>query len=136
HWLGNEHLHAELAPDLVISFGKSVISKSLKQFLRKSGASHWHIQPDGQSRDTFQHLTRILPCSTIEFLGWLGENLAPQDAQYFGRWDDLEKRVQESLSSAFSSLEFGEYPALHFLLGKIQIGRASCREIGWKSVVD
>ena len=119
HWLGNENLQAELAPDLVISFGKSVISKSLKQFLRKSGASHWHIQPDGQSRDTFQHLTRILPCSPIEFLGWLGENLAPQDGQYCGRWDGLEKKVQAALPSAFSSLEFGEYPALYSLLGKI-----------------
>ncbi|RIW15093.1 2-succinyl-5-enolpyruvyl-6-hydroxy-3-cyclohexene-1-carboxylic-acid synthase [Algoriphagus lacus] len=119
HWLGNENLHPDLTPDLVISFGKSVISKSLKQFLRKSNTSHWHIQPDGQSRDTFHHLTRILACSPTGFLNWLYENLPDQDEDFFTRWMRLEKNVQNALPSAFSSVEFGEYPALHFLLKKI-----------------
>lgn len=119
HWLGNENLHPDLTPDLVISFGKSVISKSLKQFLRKSNTSHWHIQPDSQSRDTFQHLTRILACSPTGFLNWLNEYLPDQDEDFFTRWMRLEKNVQNALPSAFSSVEFGEYPALHFLLKKI-----------------
>ncbi len=119
HWLGEESLHADLAPDLVITFGQSVISKSLKQFLRKTDASHWHIQPDGQSRDTFQNLTRILSCSPVEFLGWLNEHLPPQNGDFFQRWNALEHAVQETLPRVFSALEFGEYPALHFLLKKI-----------------
>lgn len=119
HWLGNEGFHSDLAPDLIISFGKSVISKSLKQFLRKSNTSHWHIQPDGQSRDTFQHLTRILTCSPTGFLNWLNENLPTQEEAFFNRWMALEKTVQQTLPLAFSTVEFGEYPALHFLLKKI-----------------
>lgn len=119
HWLGNESLHDGLQPDLVISFGKSVISKSLKQFLRKSQASHWHIQSDGQSRDTYQHLTRILACSPTGFLHWLNEHLPVQDEKFFSTWMGLEKAVQETLPAAFSGLEFGEYPALHFILKKI-----------------
>lgn len=119
HWLGNEGYHSDLAPDLILSFGKSVISKSLKQFLRKSKTSHWHIQPDGQSRDTYQNVTRILACSPAGFLNWICENLPDQDENYFNRWMTLEKSVQKALPSAFSYLEFGEYPALNFLLKKI-----------------
>lgn len=119
HWLGNENLHQSLAPDLVISFGKSVISKSLKQFLRKTGASHWHIQPDGQAKDTYQHLTRILACSPTQFLNWLSQNLPEQNAEFQSNWLSLEKKIIESLSKAFDSVEFGEYSALHFLLKKI-----------------
>ena len=119
HWLGNEDIQAALVPDLVISFGKSVISKSLKQFLRKSNVSHWHIQPDGQSRDTFQSLKRILPSSPVEFLAWLNENLPSQDAVYFSLWRGLEKTIREALPVALSSVEFGEYPALNVLLPKI-----------------
>ncbi|GAA0880008.1 2-succinyl-5-enolpyruvyl-6-hydroxy-3-cyclohexene- 1-carboxylic-acid synthase [Algoriphagus jejuensis] len=119
HWLGNEGLHAELEPDLVISFGQSVISKSLKQFLRKSQASHWHIQQDGQSRDTYQHLTRILACAPTGFLAWLGENLPSQDDDFFETWKNLEQKTGETLPAIFESSDFGEYPALHFLLKKI-----------------
>ncbi len=119
HWLGDESRHAELRPDLVISFGKSVISKSLKQFLRKSTTSHWHLQPDGLSRDTYQHLTRILACSPAGFLNWLCENLPSQEESFHQKWMGLEKKTQESLAETFASVDFGEYPALHFLLKKI-----------------
>lgn len=119
HWLGNESLLTDLNPDLIISFGKSVISKSLKQFLRKSTASHWHIQPDGHARDTYQQLTRVLACSPIGFLNWLGENLPRQDEEFFSSWMKLEKSTQQALPVAFASAEFGEYSALHTLLKKI-----------------
>lgn len=119
HWLGNEKLHAELVPDLVITFGKSVISKSLKQFLRKQSCSHWHIQPDGQAKDTFQHLTRILACSPMGFFTWLSQNLPIQEGDFAQNWMSLEKRVQAALPEIFESVEFGEYPALHRVLKKI-----------------
>lgn len=119
HWLGNENLHQDLAPDLVISFGKSVISKSLKQFLRKSEASHWHIQPDGQAKDTYQRLTRILACSPAAFLNWLLLHLPIQSQDYFSKWSSLETKVNQALPQVFETTEFGEYPALFFLLKKI-----------------
>ncbi len=119
HWLGNESLADELTPDLVISFGKSVISKQLKQFLRKSKASHWHIQPDGHAKDTYQSLTRILACSPSQFLIWLTQNLPVQKEAFFTKWTTLESRVQAALPFTFDSVEFGEYSALHFLLKKI-----------------
>lgn len=119
HWLGNENLAQDLVPDLVISFGKSVISKSLKQFLRKSNASHWHIQPDGQAKDTYQSLTRILACSPQQFLNWLTQNLPIQNEDFFIKWSKLESTVQAALPHTFDLVEFGEYPALHFLLKKI-----------------
>lgn len=119
HWLGNESLAQELLPDLVISFGKSVISKSLKQFLRKSKASHWHIQPDGHAKDTYQSLTRILACSPQQFLNWLTQNLPIQNEDFYEKWSKLESTVQTALPHTFDLVEFGEYPALHFLLKKI-----------------
>jgi 2-succinyl-5-enolpyruvyl-6-hydroxy-3-cyclohexene-1-carboxylate synthase len=119
HWLGNEGLHPSLAPDLVISFGKSVISKSLKKFLKKSASSHWHIQPDGQAKDTYQHLTRILACSSVQFLNWLSQNLPVQNEEFYSKWTELEQTMKSSLPKVFEDVEFGEYSALHFLLKKI-----------------
>lgn len=119
HWLGNEQLQPLLAPDLVISFGQSVISKSLKQFLRKQKVSHWHIQPDGKARDTYQHLTRILACSPAGFLEWLTQNLPVQAIEFAHQWASLEKKVDSALSEVMSEVGFGEYAALHSVLKKI-----------------
>jgi 2-succinyl-5-enolpyruvyl-6-hydroxy-3-cyclohexene-1-carboxylate synthase len=47
-----------LSADLIISFGKSTISKNLKLFLRKhKPLQHWHLQASGYVADTFQSLT-------------------------------------------------------------------------------
>jgi 2-succinyl-5-enolpyruvyl-6-hydroxy-3-cyclohexene-1-carboxylate synthase len=52
---------ADLRPDLLITFGQSLISKSLKMFLRDAApAQHWHLQPAGEVADTFRSLTRII----------------------------------------------------------------------------
>jgi 2-succinyl-5-enolpyruvyl-6-hydroxy-3-cyclohexene-1-carboxylate synthase len=52
---------ADLQPDLLITFGQSLISKSLKLFLRDAApAQHWHLQPAGEVADTFRSLTRII----------------------------------------------------------------------------
>jgi 2-succinyl-5-enolpyruvyl-6-hydroxy-3-cyclohexene-1-carboxylate synthase len=50
-----------LKPDLLITFGQSLISKSLKLFLRDAApAQHWHLQASGEVADTFRSLTRII----------------------------------------------------------------------------
>jgi len=50
-----------LKPDLLITFGQSLISKSLKLFLRDAApAQHWHLQAAGEVADTFRSLTRII----------------------------------------------------------------------------
>ena len=119
HWLGNKDISENLSPDLIISFGKSTISKSLKLFLRNTQASHWHIQPDGKAKDTFQRLTRTIATLPAFFLNWLVRNLSQQDAQYYQAWHSLEKRVAINLPGILKSQAFGEYPALAQSLQKI-----------------
>lgn len=119
HWLGNENLSQILTPDLIITFGKSIISKSLKLFLRKSNVQHWHIQENGEAKDTFQNLTQILPVSPQNFLAWLSKNLRPQNPEFHHSWYSLEKTVSLSIPAVLSEVEFGEYGALHSVLKKI-----------------
>jgi len=116
HWLGREELHAALAPDLVISFGKSIISKSLKLFLRKQEVSHWHIQPDGQAKDTYARLTRILGSEPLAFLTWLEAQLPPLESDFAQRWQLLEEQVATLLPHALKAVEFGEYMAVKQVL--------------------
>ncbi|NVK48835.1 MAG: 2-succinyl-5-enolpyruvyl-6-hydroxy-3-cyclohexene-1-carboxylic-acid synthase [Cyclobacteriaceae bacterium] len=116
HWLGNESLSKNLKPDLVITFGKSLISKPLKLFLRKHQVEHWHIQPYEGVKDTFQHLTQILDSEPEFILNFLLEKLPTQNQRFFENWHRLEQKVQEKLPLILEGASFGEYQALHKIL--------------------
>jgi 2-succinyl-5-enolpyruvyl-6-hydroxy-3-cyclohexene-1-carboxylate synthase len=65
-----------LRPELLITFGKSFISKGLKAFLRKNKAiEHWHLQLGEHLIDTFQTLTKIIPITPQTFFTKLYEDL-------------------------------------------------------------
>ena len=116
HWIGKEAFQDELRPDLLITFGKSIISKSLKLFLRKQQVAHWHIQPDGQAKDTFQSLSRVVACEPLPVLRWMLGEIPSQDSSYFQGWQNLESRVSDALPKLLQQGEFGEYGALATVL--------------------
>ena len=59
-----DELKETLRPELLITFGKSIISKNVKVFLRKYPATqHWHIQSYGDYADTFLNLSQVIRCS-------------------------------------------------------------------------
>ncbi|MCH7403023.1 2-succinyl-5-enolpyruvyl-6-hydroxy-3-cyclohexene-1-carboxylic-acid synthase [Belliella kenyensis] len=111
--------HAEkldlLKPDLIISFGKSIISKGLKNFLRTSQAEHWHIQQTGYSPDTYQSLTKILSCDTESFLKVLVEEL-PKNESYTNTWKELDQIAKSKLTNALDRSAFGEFKAIYKIL--------------------
>lgn len=104
---------SEMYPDLIISFGKSIISKSLKRMLRKSEASHWHIQSSAYVPDTYQHLGRIIPTSPLYLLRFLDENAPPTDPAFFSIWQNAENTIKQVFPHLMEQAAFGEYKALH-----------------------
>jgi 2-succinyl-5-enolpyruvyl-6-hydroxy-3-cyclohexene-1-carboxylate synthase len=73
---------ADLRPDLLITFGQSLISKALKLFLRDAApAQHWHLQPAGEVADTFRSLTRIVRVQPAVFF----QQLASFDTKDYNR---------------------------------------------------
>jgi 2-succinyl-5-enolpyruvyl-6-hydroxy-3-cyclohexene-1-carboxylate synthase len=67
---------SEFAPDLLISFGRSIISKSLKLFLRNNKPeSHWHIGR-GLIGDPFGSLTKTIAVEPeLFFREWVEREL-------------------------------------------------------------
>lgn len=121
HWLGIEELNSSLKPDLIISFGKSIISKALKTFLRNTNASHWHVQEDGIAKDTFLRLTRILPTSPLLFLKWLDKTLNAPISNFHNSWFELEAKVENALAKSLTQVEFGEYVGLKTVLDLVPV---------------
>lgn len=108
-----EKLKQSLKPDLLITFGQSLVAKNLKLFLRKyKPREHWHIQPAGDAADTFQSLTRLIPVDPSYFFSELKNRLAdPLMAQhvYADEWMQHETQAQHSVEDFFAHHEPGEF---------------------------
>lgn len=117
--------YESLQPDLVITFGKSLISKNLKVFLRKCpNLQHWHIQPAGQAADTFQRLTRIVRAEPLHFFRQLNTvfklDLKGGD---FGRiWQQQNDRAATYLKLCFLDKPFNEFTAYWMAMQHLPVG--------------
>lgn len=111
------------APELLISFGKSVISKSLKQFIRKhKPEAHWHVQSSTLMIDTYQSLSDIVPIAPEDFFKELFESLdmraykmgdEEKSFAYQEKWFNLERKssryIHQVLSDSDTWNEFSTY---------------------------
>ncbi|MFD2247818.1 2-succinyl-5-enolpyruvyl-6-hydroxy-3-cyclohexene-1-carboxylic-acid synthase [Pontibacter ruber] len=106
-----------LQPDLLITFGKSIISKSLKLFLRKyKPAAHWHLQPAGQVADTFQALTRIVRCAPAAFFEAMAVRKGSEASNYTSAWSNIAERAAGFLKTYTAEADYSELTAVERVL--------------------
>ena len=98
----------DLRPDVVITFGGSLVSRLVKDWLRGlSGIEHWHIGRRGLSVDCFRCLTRRIELPESNFLSQLASAVQlfrAGKSDYASLWHKYEKaaavRYQDYLSRA------------------------------------
>ncbi len=121
-FLKNKANYDDLKPDLVISFGKSVISKNLKIFLRQTQpTAHWHIQPAGDVADTFQCLSKIIRCDPTTFLTRLASEKSFSPAgSFWSLWQNEHKKTVAALRKNIDESEaFSEFKAFETILSAL-----------------
>ncbi len=85
---------ADFQPDLLISFGTSIVSKKIKKLLRAHPAKrHWHISPSGEKRDTYFCLTGIIRTDAADFLTQEKKNLTENTGEYRYFWRKHKEKV-------------------------------------------
>ncbi|MBO9702479.1 MAG: 2-succinyl-5-enolpyruvyl-6-hydroxy-3-cyclohexene-1-carboxylic-acid synthase [Sporocytophaga sp.] len=101
----------KLSPDLLITFGQSVLSKSLKSFLRKyKPKHHWHIDPSGEAADTYQCLSHIIPVEPKSFFSIFKGDI--KNDEWLNNWITMDNKGLTILSNFFNSQsEFSEFEA-------------------------
>jgi 2-succinyl-5-enolpyruvyl-6-hydroxy-3-cyclohexene-1-carboxylate synthase len=116
-----EQLKESLKPDLLITFGKSVISKNLKLFLRKyQPKEHWHLQLAGPSPDPFQSLTRVIPVSPDYFFDYFSNiKIIASKPDYCRVWQAEEKKTKRSILKFFRETGFSEFHAVQEVLNAL-----------------
>ena len=83
-----------LRPDLVITVGGHVVSKRLKQFLRRTPSLvHWHVSPDGLPADLFCALTTVVEASPADFFRLFFRSEALSSGAYAQLWHESCARL-------------------------------------------
>lgn len=104
-----------LLPEIVITYGGHIVSKRLKQLLRKHPPKeHWHVSLDGKVTDTFCAMTTIIEMDPFEFLekiAYMMDNNKP--SEYPKRWETLSKNIPEP------QFAYSEMAAIGALLKRI-----------------
>ncbi|HBL76064.1 MAG: 2-succinyl-5-enolpyruvyl-6-hydroxy-3-cyclohexene-1-carboxylic-acid synthase [Bacteroidetes bacterium GWF2_42_66] len=97
----------DFQPDLLISFGGTLVSKSVKQFLRKyKPAQHWHLSLSGEHFDTYQSLTKVVNMDTADFFDALSEKLQKKDNGFQRLWKNKEMQVNQLRDAFIAETEF------------------------------
>lgn len=109
---------ADLSPDLLITVGKSLISKNLKLFLRKHPPKvHWHIHDTDRLNDTLQNLTFMVTMSPAVFFEQLKQTIGTSEQNsFFDRWIELDSSTQQDASQFLEDTKFGEFQASYYCL--------------------
>lgn len=109
----------KLKPDLLITFGGGLISKSLKLFLRKFPAStHWQVQPSGFPADTFQKLSEIIPMEPADFFKRFKDRISQsKDNDWYQEWQAQERQARSWWKNFVNKQNFNEIQAVGKILG-------------------
>jgi len=116
-----EALLEELRPDLLISFGLSVLSKGLKQYLRRYRPRyHWHLQVEEGLVDTFQTLSHSIPLQAEDFFASLVSRLHFRKKQtaYKALWKSQNQKAKQYIEAFFAQPQarFSEMEACYHCL--------------------
>ncbi len=106
-----------LAPDLIITFGKSLIAKNLKLFLRKRKPEHWHIGTE-PAADTFQSLTKHIQMPPEYFFRMLttqADRITP-NPEFGHTWETFESKARAAIKNFFAVQTEAEFAVVERLL--------------------
>lgn len=107
-------------PDLFISFGKSIISKNLKLYLRQNEVEQWHVKENNSFlSDPFQSITKTIESDLESFLSIFSSSENSSDSSYKDRWLKLQSEIIDKQKEFFSVSSFSEFYAIREVLNNL-----------------
>ncbi len=115
-FLVDEQCQEVLRPDLVVTFGKTLISKNLKLTLR-GGVEHWSV---GVHRpiDTFRSLSKVFPWEPTAFLSTIA-HADQQPVAYENRWKQADQVTHERLEELTKEQPLSEFWVFRELMANL-----------------
>ena len=101
----------ELQPDVLLTFGGMVVSKKIKQFLRKyKPAEHWHIDKFN-AMDTYHCLSHHFEVSPQLFFSQFFFLTKKKEGSYQKTWLNIKEKRQIKHNNFFKNIEYSDLQA-------------------------
>ncbi|MGL5920584.1 MAG: 2-succinyl-5-enolpyruvyl-6-hydroxy-3-cyclohexene-1-carboxylic-acid synthase, partial [Bacteroidales bacterium] len=121
----SEEEQAALAPDLLISFGGHLVSKRIKQYLRKQAVStHWWISDTDEVIDSFGTLTDILSVDPATFFEALLQEEGAKETNYSQEWILRSNRLSNRGEAWAKKAEYSDLTVVGDFLDSLPEGVA------------
>lgn len=119
----SEEMQENLKPDLLITFGKSFLSKNLKNFIRKNRPKyHLHVDRGSKIADPTFSITHTISMSPNDFMEHFikRKKILNDSKKYFTVWKDLDQEIfQRKRSFLNTEEEFSELAAVNTVLDRL-----------------
>lgn len=118
----------ELAPDIVISIGGALVSRMLKEYIRKSKhTEHWTLGDTDVSVDCFQRLTTHIDMLPAEFLNRTARGISELHAtgqvvshsRYNEYWRKERERISTERTLRLAEMPWCELSALNRVIERV-----------------
>jgi 2-succinyl-5-enolpyruvyl-6-hydroxy-3-cyclohexene-1-carboxylate synthase len=110
-----------LKPEIVITLGGSLLSQSLKKWLRETeGLQHWHVGVRGMSTDCFKKLTRRIELPAETFLAQLASGLMPYkslNSDYSHLWHKVSSTAKLAHDAFAKAAEWSDLLVVDKIIG-------------------
>lgn len=111
----NDEELADFAPDLLITIGQNVVSKKVKEFLRKyQPREHWHIDQNWQP-NTFFALTEKIAIQPEEFLSQFIPKFGLKPKNYFQKWAEKKVLLEQKHQQYLEKVDFSDFKIYEIL---------------------
>ncbi|MFZ4457176.1 MAG: 2-succinyl-5-enolpyruvyl-6-hydroxy-3-cyclohexene-1-carboxylic-acid synthase [Bacteroidales bacterium] len=128
---------AAFAPDVLISFGGSLVSKQIKTFLKNNPPKeHWYIGKGETHIDTFRQLTALIQLEPAAFLEQFFEENSFSENSYSTKWQQKEKISAERHANYMSTAPWSDLKAFEIICkatpegSDLQLGNSSAVRYG------
>ena len=127
----SENDYKRLQPDIVITLGGMVVSKKVKQFLRKYRPKHhWHIDSKN-ALNTFHCLSKHFKTTPNQFFDKFLKIVKNTESDYRDSWLEIQKIRRDRHSLFLETAEFSDLSVFKILLesipdhSQLQLGNSS-----------
>lgn len=112
------------APDIVISLGGALVSRKLKEYLRKNAGNikHWSLGYSHTTSDPFMSLSLRIESDPVRFLRSINHELRKlpiKSKDYKETWKILKKEASSVKESFIQKSDWSELKAFDFILKNI-----------------
>jgi len=110
---------ADFAPNLLITFGHSVISKRVKKMLQNADIQqHWHLDENGQIYDTYKALTKIITCNADDLIQHIID-FGTVESAYKKHWQNISAKAYNAHKKYLANCSFSDLKVFDMVLNQL-----------------